>query len=128
SLFLRQAHSDHGSAGRPGAAPLLPSSRQGCPTLAGTMQEAKWRRVWVWHPTVPCRNVTVVASGRRMSKRAVIGVLALAAGSACLLTACSKGPSVAWTAPGWYLELPYPVIHGGPAVYDGPMTYDACEA
>ncbi len=59
-----------------------------------------------------------------MSKRAVLVVLVLA-GS---LGACSKGPSVAWAGPGWYLELPYTVIHGGPAVYGGPMSYDSCEA
>lgn len=45
-----------------------------------------------------------------------------------VLGACSKGPSVAWTAPGWYLELPYTMIGGGPAVYGGPYSYDACEA
>ena len=44
------------------------------------------------------------------------------------LGACSKGPSVAWTGPGWYLELPYTVIAGGPGVYGGPYTYEACEA
>ncbi|HZQ02184.1 MAG TPA: hypothetical protein VFB13_21740 [Reyranella sp.] len=56
-------------------------------------------------------------------KRTVLVVLVLAGA----LAACSKGPSVAWTAPGWYLELPYPVIYGGPAVYGGPMSYDECE-
>ncbi len=59
-----------------------------------------------------------------MSKRSVLVVLALAAG----LGACSKGPSVAWAGPGWYLELPYTVIWGGPGVYGGPMSYDDCEA
>ena len=59
-----------------------------------------------------------------MSKRAVLVVLGLAAS----LAACSKGPSVAWSAPGWYLELPYTVINGGPAVYGGPLSYDECEA
>lgn len=56
------------------------------------------------------------------SARFVAVAMAVALGS------CSKGPSVAWTAPGWYLELPYAVIAGGPAVYGGPLTYDACEA
>ena len=59
-----------------------------------------------------------------MSKRTILVLLTMAAG----LGACSQGPSVAWTAPGWYLELPYTVIGGGPAVYGGPMTYDECEA
>ena len=53
-------------------------------------------------------------------------VLALAAAAA--LGACSNSPSTAWNGPGWYLELPYTVVAGGPGVYGGPMTYDACEA
>ncbi len=52
----------------------------------------------------------------------------MAVGLAVALGACSKGPSQAWTAPGWYLEMPYAVIHGGPGVYGGPLTYDQCEA
>lgn len=59
-----------------------------------------------------------------MSTRAALAAFALA----LTVGACSKGPSVAWTAPGWYLELPYTVIAGGPAVYGGPMSYDDCEA
>jgi hypothetical protein len=52
----------------------------------------------------------------------------LAVGLAVSLAACSKGPSQAWAGPGWYLQLPYTVIWGGPAVYGGPFTYDECEA
>ena len=63
-----------------------------------------------------------------MSRRSVLAALVLSAAMASTLGACSKGPSVAWTGPGWYLELPYPVIAGGPAVYGGPMSYEACEA
>jgi len=58
-----------------------------------------------------------------MSQRWGIVAVALCA----LLGACSKGPSVAWAGPGWYLELPYPVIAGGPGVYGGPFTYENCE-
>ena len=63
-----------------------------------------------------------------MARRSVLAALVLSAALGFTLGACSKGPSVAWTGPGWYLELPYPVIAGGPAVYGGPMTYEACEA
>jgi hypothetical protein len=56
--------------------------------------------------------------------RSVLAAVALA----LALGACSKGPSVAWSAPGWYLELPYPVVWGGPGVYGGPYSYDQCEA
>ncbi len=52
----------------------------------------------------------------------------LALVAVAVLAGCSKGPSVAWTGPGWYLELPYPTIAGGPGVYSGPLSYDACEA
>ena len=58
-----------------------------------------------------------------MSLRSILVLLVLTVG----LGACSKGPSTAWAGPGWYLELPYTVIAGGPAVYGGPFSYDACE-
>ena len=60
----------------------------------------------------------------------IVRTMALAGVLAAALTqgACSDGPSTAWTGPGWYLELPYAVIAGGPGVYGGPFTYDACEA
>ena len=58
--------------------------------------------------------------------RACAGLAALAL--ALALGACGKGPSDAWTGPGWYLELPYTMIGGGPAVYGGPTSYDDCEA
>ena len=43
------------------------------------------------------------------------------------LMGCSQGPSDAWKGPGWYLELPYAVIAGGPSVQGGPYSYDECE-
>ena len=59
-----------------------------------------------------------------MARKLVIAAAILSA----TLAGCSKGPSVAWAGPGWYLELPYTVIAGGPGVYGGPYTYDGCEA
>jgi hypothetical protein len=51
----------------------------------------------------------------------------VALGAAVLLAACDQNPHTAWTGPGWYLQLPYPVIAGGPSVYGGPYSYDKCE-
>ena len=45
-----------------------------------------------------------------------------------MVAGCSRGPSQAWAGPGWYLEMPYIVVWGGPGVYGGPYSYDACEA
>jgi hypothetical protein len=55
---------------------------------------------------------------------AVLAALALASA----LGACSQGPSEAYRGPGWYLQRPYIVIAGGPAVVGGPFSYDECEA
>ena len=60
-----------------------------------------------------------------MSKRSIFMGLAGAAVALCGCEATS--PSVAWTTPGWYLELPYAVIGAGPRIYGGPYTYDKCE-
>lgn len=56
------------------------------------------------------------------------GILAIVAAVLSTAGACSKGPGDAWTGPGWYLEMPYPVIGGGPSVQGGPYSYDDCEA
>ncbi|UYN96823.1 MAG: hypothetical protein KIT25_07815 [Enhydrobacter sp.] len=63
-------------------------------------------------------------SRRRTS--CIPAILALLA-SGAFLAACDKSPSSAWNGPGWYLELPYPTIGGGPSVYGGPYSYDKCE-
>jgi hypothetical protein len=49
---------------------------------------------------------------------------------ATTLGACggSRGPNVAYTGPGWYLERPRLLLVSGPEIFAGPMTYDACEA
>jgi hypothetical protein len=49
---------------------------------------------------------------------------------ATTLGACSgsRGPDVAYTGPGWYLERPRFLLVTGPEIFAGPMTYDACEA
>ncbi len=49
---------------------------------------------------------------------------------ATTLGACSgsRGPDVAYTGPGWYLERPRLLLVSGPEIFAGPMTYDACEA
>ena len=46
------------------------------------------------------------------------------------LGACSgsRGPDVAYTGPGWYLERPRFLLVTGPEIFAGPMTYEACEA
>ncbi|WP_428674116.1 hypothetical protein [Reyranella sp.] len=61
-----------------------------------------------------------------MVKRPIFAGLALAA----TLGACSssRGPSVAYTTPGWYLERPRLLLVSGPEIFAGPMTYEACEA
>lgn len=49
---------------------------------------------------------------------------------ATALGACSgsTSPSVAYKGPGWYLERPRFLVVTGPEIFDGPMTYEACEA
>jgi hypothetical protein len=60
-----------------------------------------------------------------MSKWPILAGLVLATA----LGACaSRGPLVAYTAPGWYLERPRIVLVSGPEIFAGPMTYEACEA
>ncbi len=48
---------------------------------------------------------------------------------ATTLGACSgsKGPSVAFNGPGWYLERPRFLLVTGPEMFAGPMSYEACE-
>jgi len=58
---------------------------------------------------------------KRLISRAVGVALLLGLG------ACSQSPATAWTGPGWYLELPFPVVAGGPSVQGGPYSYDQCE-
>ncbi len=43
------------------------------------------------------------------------------------LAGCDQSPRTAWAGPGWYLQLPYPTIAGGPSVYGGPYSYEKCE-
>ena len=60
-----------------------------------------------------------------MSKRSILAGLVLATA----LGACaSRGPLVAYTGPGWYLERPRILLVSGPEIFAGPMSYDACEA
>lgn len=49
---------------------------------------------------------------------------------ATTLGACSgsRGPNVAYTGPGWYLERPRFLVATGPEIFAGPMSYEACEA
>lgn len=50
---------------------------------------------------------------------------------ATALGACSggsRGPDVAYTGPGWYLERPRFLLVTGPEIFARPMTYEACEA
>jgi len=49
---------------------------------------------------------------------------------ATTLGACSgsRGPDVAYTGPGWYLERPRFLLVTGPEIFAGPMSYEACEA
>ena len=61
-----------------------------------------------------------------MVKRLILAGLVLAT----TLGACggSRGPNVAYTGPGWYLERPRILLVSGPEIFAGPMSYDACEA
>jgi hypothetical protein len=61
-----------------------------------------------------------------MVKRPIFAGLVLAAA----LGGCSgsRGPDIAYTSPGWYLERPRLLLVSGPEIFAGPMTYDACEA
>ena len=70
------------------------------------------------------RGTCVEWWGTAMSKRSIFMVLA---GAAAVLGGCADSRHVAWTTPGWYLELPYAVIGGGPRMYGGPYSYDQCE-
>ena len=47
---------------------------------------------------------------------------------AAALGACSTDVNTAWTAPGWYLELPRQLLMAYPAYVSGPYSYEACEA
>jgi len=40
----------------------------------------------------------------------------------------SRGPMLAYTTPGWYLERPRLLLVTGPEIFAGPFTYDQCEA
>ena len=61
-----------------------------------------------------------------MVKRLILAGLVLAT----TLGACggSRGPNVAYTGPGWYLERPRFLLPTGPEIFAGPMSYEACEA
>jgi hypothetical protein len=60
-----------------------------------------------------------------MSKRSVLTGLGLV----LLLGACaSRGPQVAYTSPGWYLERPRLLLVTGPEIFAGPFSYEQCEA
>jgi len=60
-----------------------------------------------------------------MSKRSVLAGLGLM----LALGACaSRGPLVAYTSPGWYLERPRMLLVSGPEIFAGPFTYEVCEA
>lgn len=63
-----------------------------------------------------------------MSKVSRLVGLAGALAVVSIMGACSSGPNAAFTTPGWYLELPYPVAGAGPSVQGGPFSYDQCEA
>lgn len=67
--------------------------------------------------------------GDLMSQRTIsrLAVVLVAASAATLFAGCDQSPHSAWNGPGWYLELPYPTVAGGPSVYGGPYTYDKCE-
>ena len=59
-----------------------------------------------------------------MSKRSVLAGLGLV----LALGACaSRGPLVAYTTPGWYLERPRLLLVSGPEIFAGPFTYEQCE-
>jgi hypothetical protein len=60
---------------------------------------------------MPIRSIFVVAG------------LALAAG----LGGCATSVDQAWTAPGWYLELPRQGVYAYPAYIAGPYSYEECE-
>jgi len=64
--------------------------------------------------------------GVMMSKRSVLAGLGLV----LALGACSttRGPSIAYTTPGWYLERPRLFVVSGPEIFAGPFTYEVCEA
>lgn len=52
-----------------------------------------------------------------------------AAGLALAMTVsgCATSVDQAWTAPGWYLELPRGLVLAGPAYLAGPYSYEECE-
>ena len=65
-----------------------------------------------------------------MSVRSIrrLSAFAAALSVATAVAACSgKGPSEAYTGPGWYLEKPYLLVLGGPKVFAGPFSYEKCE-
>lgn len=43
------------------------------------------------------------------------------------LAACGTAVDQAYTAPGWYLELPRPLLMVYPNYVAGPMSYEECE-
>jgi len=61
-----------------------------------------------------------------MVKWPVLAGLLLATLGAC--SSSSRGPNVAYTGPGWYLERPRLLLVSGPEIFAGPMSYEACEA
>jgi hypothetical protein len=59
-----------------------------------------------------------------MSKRSILTGLALVL---ALAGCASRGPLVAYTGPGWYLERPRLLLVTGPEIFAGPFSYEGCE-
>ena len=59
-----------------------------------------------------------------MSKRSILAGLALVL---ALAGCANRGPLIAYTGPGWYLERPRPLLVSGPEIFAGPFTYEGCE-
>ncbi len=60
-----------------------------------------------------------------MSKRSIVAGLALVV---ALAGCAGRGQQVAYTGPGWYLEMPRLLVVAGPQIFAGPFTYEGCEA
>lgn len=60
-----------------------------------------------------------------MPVRMFLGSLLLASGVA--LAGCAPSVNEAYTSPGWYLELPRPLVLTYPGYVAGPFSYEECE-